>query len=157
MQDVPSIDTPSFHLASRGKRLKGSLIDGFVAFPFTFLFFSYTGVLDQLANQEPMTGEQALLVFLFHHALLLILNGYLLTQYGQTIGKRLVGTCIVGLDGAIVPFNRLYLFRYVVSTLIFQIPLVGIVIALANPLFIFRQDHRCIHDHIAQTQVIDVN
>ncbi len=156
MQDMPSIDTPSFHLASRGKRLKGSLIDGLIAFPFTLMFFSYTGILDQLENQEPMTGQQVLLVFLFHHALLLILNGHLLTHYGQTIGKRLVGTRIVDLDGAMVPFNQLYLLRYVVSTVIFQIPLIGIVLALANPLFIFRQDHRCVHDHIARTQVIDV-
>jgi len=44
---------------------------------------------------------------------------------------------------------------YVLPSLVAQIPLVGVLVALANALFIFGEENRCLHDHLAGTWVIN--
>ncbi len=38
-----------------------------------------------------------------------------------------------------------------------HIPMVGPLINLVNPLFIFGKERRCLHDYIAKTQVCNVS
>lgn len=47
------------------------------------------------------------------------------------------------------------LILFVIQVL-YQIPVAGSIFSLVDVLFIFREDHKCIHDLIADTIVIDV-
>jgi hypothetical protein len=44
-----------------------------------------------------------------------------------------------------------------VNSVIGNLPCIGFFYALADILFIFRDDRRCIHDLIASTTVIDIS
>ena len=91
-------------------------------------------------------------------AIFAILHGYLLMKYGQTIGKRLVGTRIVSVHtGRIIPFWKVFFVRYLPVSIAAQVPLAGQLLVIINYLFIFRKDKRCIHDLIAGTRVIKAN
>lgn len=81
---------------------------------------------------------------------------YLLHKYGQTVGKRMLGIKIVRGDGSRAGLGRIFALRYFVPGLIGAIPFVGFIFSLADPLFIFGEEKRCIHDMIADTIVVDV-
>ena len=82
---------------------------------------------------------------------------YLLIKYGQTIGKRALGIKIVNESHEGLPdFVKVILLRSFVPNLLYGIPYAGVAICLADLLFIFRDDRRCLHDLIAQTKVINV-
>lgn len=85
-------------------------------------------------------------------ALFLLFQVYLLSSQGQTIGKSLMKIRIVREDDETNPgFWRAVFLRIIVTGLLGSIPF----FSLADILFIFREDARCIHDHIAGTKVID--
>ena len=90
--------------------------------------------------------------------LTLALVGYqlrLLTTLGQTIGKKALGVRIVLVkDDSNGGFVVNVLLRGVVTLVLSAIPGIGFLFALADVLFIFRDDRRCIHDHIAGTRVV---
>ncbi|WP_331344420.1 RDD family protein [Cellvibrio sp. UBA7661] len=85
-----------------------------------------------------------------------LLHGFLLHQFGQTIGKRILGIAIVTMDNQKPPFLMLILQRYVSQWLMGMVPVIGLLLRLADIVFIFRADKRCIHDHLAKTKVIDL-
>lgn len=147
-------DMPN-QLASRWKRLGGVMLDALIGMllmlPIMFLFMGI-GVLSlDLANQ---VGQQ-LVMSLMGIGVFLLLNGYLLVKHGQTIGKRIVGTRIVDLQGELCPFTKMYCFRYLIPQLIIQVPFIGQLFALVNACFIFGKAKRCLHDYMAGTQVIN--
>ena len=77
---------------------------------------------------------------------------YLLSAEGQTIGKTLMKIRIVdNADESNPGFWRAFGLREVVIGLLSIIPFFSLV----DVLFIFREDYRCIHDHIAGTKVIE--
>jgi len=142
--------------ASRGKRLAGAMIDGFVMTPFVIGFMFATG-----AWQAAMAGHRSfgtgVLTVAFGFVVYLVLHGYLLAKNGQTIGKRLLGMRIVSVsDRQILPVWKILLLRYGVLAVLTLIPIVGSFLGLPNALFIFRDDHRCLHDHIAGTVVVEL-
>lgn len=80
---------------------------------------------------------------------------WLLTTQGQTLGKKLMGLRIVKtMDMSNGGFVTNVLLRAVASTAVTLVPIFGTLFALADPLFVFRDDRRCLHDHIAGTCVI---
>ncbi|WP_157288451.1 RDD family protein [Uliginosibacterium gangwonense] len=84
-------------------------------------------------------------------------HGYLLVKYGQTIGKRLLGTRIVSYARhQRLPWWKLVTLREGLLYTVVLIPGLGPVIALIDALAIFITDHRCLHDLIAGSAVIDV-
>ena len=85
----------------------------------------------------------------------LILHGYLLYTRGQTIGKVVVKTKIVDLDGNLPNFGNIFVLRYLILVLVAQIPVIGNIIAIVNALFIFGRERRCLHDYIAGTRVVN--
>ncbi|MFW6011120.1 MAG: RDD family protein [Desulfosalsimonas sp.] len=143
-------------LATRWKRLGGALIDSLIAIAVTLPVMLATGVFKETMQGQQMTIGQQIFFFFFGLAVFLLINGYLLAKSGQTVGKRIVGTRIVSIDrGQLLPFREVFGLRYVPLYVIGQIPMVGFLFFLADALFIFREDKRCIHDLIAGSIVVD--
>jgi uncharacterized RDD family membrane protein YckC len=142
-------------LASRWKRLGGSLMDGLISSVIIIPFMFITGVFQRALRGQEMTIEQHITLVIFSWVIFLILNGYLLANRGQTIGKVVVKTKIVDLDGNIPRFGKLLFLRYLVIGLVSQIPILGGVVGLVNALLIFGKERRCLHDYIASTRVVE--
>ncbi len=145
-------------LAGRGARLGAVIIDALIIFPILFGIAKATGfwdtMLPRLANGIPLSMEENIVAFLVGQTLFLILNGSLLANHGQTIGKRIMKVKIVDMEGKQVGFLKLYSLRYLVFSLISQIPVAGGLLSLLNVLFIFGKERRCLHDRITGTKVV---
>jgi uncharacterized RDD family membrane protein YckC len=72
-------------------------------------------------------------------------------QWGQSLGKRLMNIKVLRTNGADVDLWRLILLRNVVVNLLAQF--CGFI-SLVDALMIFSQDQRCLHDHLADTIVV---
>lgn len=149
MNEVPS------NLASRWRRLGGALIDGLISMVIIVPIMLATGVLQAAFSGEGMTIGQQAAFFVVGWVVFLILNGYLLLNRGQTIGKVAVKTRIVDLSGNIPSFGKLLVLRYLILGLVAQIPIIGSLAGLVNALFIFGKERRCLHDHMAGTRVVE--
>ena len=88
-------------------------------------------------------------------AVLFVVQMWMLTASGQTIGKRIIGLRIVKVsDMTNGGFVTNVLLRTVANAAISAVPVAGSIYFLVDPAFIFRDDRRCLHDHIAGTCVI---
>jgi uncharacterized RDD family membrane protein YckC len=89
----------------------------------------------------------------------------LLYKYGQTVGKKVMGIRVVRMDGSRVTFARFFFLRGLATGIIGAV--IGAVIdailhvkwgsnvfSLVDALVIFGAASRCIHDYIADTQVV---
>ncbi len=124
-----------YYLASRGSRFLAQVLDA-VALAAAFGL----GVTNSMAMG-------VVLVVLFS-----IFQVFLLSTQGQTLGKSLMNIKIVTAEDETNPgFLRAFIVRYIVTGLLGFIPF----FSLANYLFIFRDDYRCIHDHLAGTKVVE--
>ena len=83
-----------------------------------------------------------------------VVQGYPLSESGQTWGKKLLKLKIVDLEGRKPDFVRLLGLRYLLGLAIYQVPILGPIYSIVDVLFIFREDKRCIHDHLAGTRVV---
>jgi uncharacterized RDD family membrane protein YckC len=73
---------------------------------------------------------------------------------GQSIGKKVMKTQVVNLDGSQASAKAIALKRYAIMSLIANVPVAGILVSLVGVLLIFRRDRNCLHDDIAKTRVI---
>jgi uncharacterized RDD family membrane protein YckC len=73
-----------------------------------------------------------------------------LGENGQSIGKKACKIKILRKDGSEVSISRVIIARNVVNGILGIIPFYGII----DPLFIFGNARRCVHDYIADTIVI---
>lgn len=142
-------------MASRGKRLGGVLIDMLASTALTVPLMLAAGVMQQTFFEQQMTIGQQAAFFVAGWIIFLALNGYLLSKKGQTIGKVVVKTRIVDMNGNVPNLGKLFVLRYLVPGLVVQLPIIGGVAAGVNALFIFSKEQRCIHDYIAGTWVVD--
>jgi uncharacterized RDD family membrane protein YckC len=151
---APVGDTDEGELASLGARFAGALIDGILVALLVWPYLLSTDYMSRAGTGD--IGVSDLLgLSLVSMILFLVLHGYLLHKYGQTIGKRIVGTRIVSVtDNQILPLGKIFGLRYVPIQLVSIIPVLGNFLPLADVLFIFREDRRCLHDLIAGTKVI---
>jgi len=136
-------------LASRWARLGASLIDFGVwtltiAVAFAPMYVQYS------------TSPEALSVFSIITVItVLYINLSLIYKHGQTIGKKMLDIAIVDMEGRQATFRRIVFFRSIPITLLTAIPFLGSIITVINGLMIFKGDKRCMHDLIADTQVIN--
>ena len=71
------------------------------------------------------------------------------------LGKKLVGTRMVSqLTGAPVGFTQGFLIRQVGFGFFTGLPLIGVVIAIADIVYLFLEDHITLHDKLANTMVV---
>ncbi|MDA0149812.1 RDD family protein [Vibrio sp. LaRot3] len=136
-------------LASRWARLGAGLIDFAIwsvaiAVAFAPIYVEYS------------TSPMALSIFsLFTVLGVLYINLSLMYKHGQTIGKKMLDIAIVDMEGRQATLRRIIFFRSLPITLLSAIPIIGSIITVMNCLMIFRGDKRCMHDLIADTQVIN--
>jgi uncharacterized RDD family membrane protein YckC len=152
--DVQVDTTSPGELAGRGLRLGGSLIDGILIvltlIPVLFLTGYWERAMAQQSTVTDIVVGGVLGVGIF-----LLLNGYLLMTSGQTVAKRILKMRIVSVhDERILPFGKLIGLRYLPQWVCGQLPLVGGIYVLINALFIFGEQRRCLHDHIAGSKVV---
>lgn len=143
-----------YPLASRWRRLGGYLLDLFIVGMILYLLMSLTGTVEQLRSEAGMSIGQQLIWAAVSLALFVALNGYLLAKDGRTLGKQLVGTQIVDLDGELLPLGKLIGLRYAIFILLALIPILGPLIGLLDSLWIFGREKRCLHDILAGTKVV---
>ena len=150
---IPQVEG-ELNLASRGVRLGGSLIDGFVAGAPVIAAAFALGLYDNVSPDGTLPLADHLLLVFFGIAFFMVVNGFLIYRRGQTVGKMILGTRVVALDGTQVSGNKYVFLRLLPVWVVTQIPFVGSAVALIDSLLIFRKERNCLHDDIAKTRVI---
>ena len=149
----------SGELASRSRRLSATLLDLCLVFCFALVLLLVTGWLEDA--EDFARGGSSLTIPLLGIMSFLILNGWLLWNYSQTIGKRITGirivtqTVISDPDDEVgtVPFWKL-LIRSVFFLLIFASFSLFFILVLVDHLWIFGKKKQCLHDLILRTSII---
>ncbi len=115
----------------------------------------FTGGFDEISQG---LAQQSLLYTLvmgiFGFIVFGAINLNFLIKSGQTIGKKALGIKIIDMDGKLPTLKKYLLKRYAAFFLPPQVPMIGQILSLVNVLFIFGQQHRCLHDLIGGTQVV---
>jgi len=158
---------PAFELASRWARLGASLIDSLIVcvvfFPLLLLIVSLSfipGMRDSgsfLANIELISTSLVgkVVAAIMGIGIYLLIHGYMLVKSGQSIGKKALGIQIVDYNTQqLLPPGRVLGMRYVITSLIAQLPVIGQFWGLIDALFIFGNEKRCLHDLMANSSVI---
>ena len=149
--------------ASRLSRLGAKFLDGLIGG--ASLVPAYFAAIPAIRDQRPTdylaiwsiianTGT----VFYLGVVVCLVIFGFnifLMRKDGQTIGKKIVGIKVVGVDGSHLPLYRIFLVRVVLNGVIANIPVIGRFYGLADCLMIFGQPRRCAHDYLANSIVIN--
>ena len=172
MSNIPNpYQTPSFsdsplqgssqpQLAGLGKRLLGAIVDGLAGL--VAVGPGYAIVIAGVAsnpqsNEPPALSLIGIGIALLGGVALLVTQIYLLATRSQTVGKFLVKTQIWDVQtGQPATFVKTFVLRLLVNGVIGAIPCIGAIYSIADILFIFREDRRCIHDLIANTVVLDI-
>jgi uncharacterized RDD family membrane protein YckC len=153
-------------LAERGTRLGAYMIDALVMlllFAPAMLAGIGLGGLGGTADATP----PAILVWAEAHPVVsqiiwgiaglvvfFAVNGYWLHTRGQSIGKRLLKIRIVRSNGERATLSRILFARYLPTEAMGMVPVIGMLYALIDILFIFRDSRQCLHDTIADTIVV---
>ncbi|MEX2964285.1 RDD family protein [Microbulbifer sp. TYP-18] len=139
------IPIPKVGVAGRWERLLSAIIDGAIvsaAFLPIAIFLA-----PKYSESNPIIFS--LFSILYVCLSFLVLNGSLLIDRGQTIGKKILGISIRDLQGNLPSFNTLIIFRPLLKVFFGML----LPLDLVNKLIIFRKDKRCLHDHILGTKV----
>jgi uncharacterized RDD family membrane protein YckC len=150
----PIEEKHSDEIASRWQRLWASLVDTFIMLVISTPVAYFTGGFDNVMDGAQPSINYTLLMGIFSLFVFILINGKLLVNKGQTIGKRILGIKIVDVDGNLPTVVQHLLKRYAMFFIPVQIPVVGGAISIINILFIFGKKKRCIHDLIANTRVV---
>ncbi len=153
-------------LAERGTRLGASLIDTLVML-LLFAPAMFAGMASGGLGGSADATPPAMLVWAEAHPLLsqiiwgiagllvfFAVNGYWLHTRGQSVGKRLLKIRIVRSNGERATLSRIVFARYLPTQAVSMVPLIGMLCALIDILFIFRDSRQCLHDTIADTIVV---
>ncbi len=85
-----------------------------------------------------------------------VIQVWLISTRGQSIGKKLLGIRIVKFADHTNPgFLHGWFLRNFIRGVIQMVPYIGFVFALVNLAFIFGEQRRCLHDLIAGTKVVN--
>lgn len=143
--------------ASRGRRLAAALLDCVIVLA-TFVPAFFWGFFSALhaSTLGKMPGGYGVAMLLIL-CIVGVINCVLLSKYGQTIGKRMLGIKVVRTGGDEVSLGRFIFLRFLPVVLLGRIPVLGPFIGLVDCLLIFGDDRRCLHDVFADTIVVYAN
>lgn len=147
--------------ATRLSRLLAQILDGLILMFATvpiMLLFNVGAALDWELVME--TGvlpiDQALLFTSVGIFVYVLVNGYHLWYFGQTLGKKMMQIAIVDQNDKVPAFAKIVGLRYVPFQLVGAIPGLALL-SIIDIFLIFRSDRRCLHDLAAGTRVINVS
>ncbi|MEZ4371900.1 MAG: RDD family protein [Polyangiaceae bacterium] len=141
----------SANLADRDQRLMAAITDRLLLLVTSAVGLAVASHFMDLDVADPDADLQIQLIFLVSSMPMNILQWFLVAKSGQTIGKKMQRIRIVRMDGKPVGFVHGVVMRsWILGAVSFLIFCLGAIDAL----YIFREDRRCLHDHIADTQVI---
>ncbi len=140
-------------LSSRGKRFVAAIIDTIITLPFSIGLLYFTGGLEVFMSGEEPAFTYSLALGIANILFFIVVHGYLLLNYGQTVGKRALSIKIVTIDREKAELGSL-VKRYAFYFGLALIPVAGSVLGLINVLFIFSKSKRCLHDLVAKTCVV---
>ena len=141
--------------SSRGARLGAVLLDSVPIFVLAIVMAVALPATQRAGGGISTAGMVIFIVMGLAVLAFAVYQLVMLHRHGQTFGKRLLGIKIVRNDGSRAGLGRIFWLRYFVPGMIGAIPLAGPVFGLVDPLFIFGEEKRCIHDLIADTIVVD--
>ena len=158
---------PSSHnYASLGERFVGALIDGLIMTPLVLVIGMGYALITPIMSEpqkalDPFSmgakgygfGE-TLLVAVLGMAAYIGIQWTFWASTGQSIGKKVIKTQVVNLDGSQATAKTIAFKRYAIMGLIGNVPVAGMLVSLIGVLLIFRRDRNCLHDDIAKTRVI---
>ena len=149
-------------LAGRGSRLAAQLLDSLfaalAALPGFLLVFGQVAAMSsaEAGGETPEFPAVGIVALVLGLGALVVYQIWMLIQKGQTLGKKVMNIRIVNNDDAQIPsWTRSLLLRGIVNGALGALPFIGSFYAIADALFIFREDRRCIHDLIAGTKVVE--
>ncbi|MBC7819729.1 MAG: RDD family protein [Planctomycetaceae bacterium] len=146
--------------ADLGKRFVGSLADGLIGIVFLVpgIGLIIAGGGEEGLDQESPVAIAGVLAFIVGLLALFAVQLYLLATRSQSIGKYLVNTQIYDYEtNAPASFVKCFVMRAIVNGFIGALPCIGGIYSLVDILFIFGEEHRCLHDQIAGTYVVDIS
>lgn len=150
--DLPP-SQPASGLASPWARLAAAIIDLLIIGIPTLVLVALAFTTGSLEDPSPELILASIVVFI----VIFVIQMVLLGTRGQTIGKIALNIRIVDSQTGVHPGGgRLILLRTMLNAVLTSIPFLGGIYWLADSLFIFRRDHRTIHDHYSETCVVKV-
>ncbi|XHS77913.1 RDD family protein [Burkholderiaceae bacterium UC74_6] len=153
---VEDIVTAGEELGGRGMRFLAAFIDGVI-------YIVLAMGLARIPGLETLFGQRAgsdvwttfhITGFLTPLILQLGVNGWLLVNKGQTIGKMICKLRIVRSDGSKANAWHVLGLRYGVGYVVNVLAILSSIYGLIDSLLIFRESRKCLHDNIADTKVI---
>ena len=164
---IQSAVSSSHNYASLGARFLGKLIDVLIMIPLLLVIgVGYALVSPPKVIAVEKTSDlfsMGATSYGYGETLLLAVIGiaaYIGIQWtfwastGQSIGKKVMKTQVVNLDGSQASAKTIALKRYAIMSLIGNVPVAGGLVSLIGVLLIFRRDRNCLHDDIAKTRVV---
>jgi uncharacterized RDD family membrane protein YckC len=147
--------------ATRLSRLFAQILDGiilmFVSTPLMFIFnFGADLDVELWLESGVIPVDQVLSFTAVGIFIYLLVNGYHLWYFGQTLGKKMMKIAIVDRNDKVPAFAKIIGLRYVPFQLVGAIPGLALI-SIVDILMIFRSDRRCLHDMLAGTRVINVS
>ncbi len=152
--EIP-VSEANYELATRGKRLAAVMLDGVIGMAFGIPFMVFIGPYIGYESGKPPSAQYLAISSIYGFIHFSLVHGYFLFKSGQTVGKKLLGIQILGLDNAKLPLVKILGLRYLPMSLFVMIPRFGSLLVTIETLFIFRKDKRCVHDMIAKTKVVN--
>ena len=153
-----------FTLGGKIERFAAYVIDSLVALlailplgiPFLLAINDFSNGSMESINSISIESNRNFTLGVFLIIIQFFIQGYLITTRGQSIGKIIMSLRIVNaIDGTNPGFFKAFLVRFILTQIITSIPTIGALYFIIDPLFIFRNDRRCIHDLMAKTIVVD--
>lgn len=136
-------------LAGRWIRLGAQMLDG-LALGLVVIVVAFA------AGALKASDETAVYVVIIVAVLVILgINLYLLAERGQTIGKMVLKVRIVRTTGEKASLGRILFLRMAPMNILSAIPYLGVLLSLIDALMIFGEERRCLHDHFADTVVVN--
>lgn len=146
---------PQLEMAGRGERFLAKLADAGLVMAFVLVGVIIAVIIGAAGEDGAGSDEAGALFALVAYGLGLLVglgNALLEAFTGQSLGKRMVRIKVVRTDGTAVHPARLLFLRSLLPVVLSQASC-GIF-GLVDPLFVFADNQRCLHDLIADTQVV---
>ena len=143
-------------LATRWERFCGSVVDALIVGGVSIGIAYAIGLYNNLGENGQLPLKEHVLGIVVGIVTFFVFNIVLIYSRGQTLGKLMIGTRVVTLDGQQVSGNRYLFARLLPIWILTSLPVFCIpqIVGLIDALLIFRNERNCLHDDIAQTRVI---